>query len=133
MRQPDFDLDRERGAQAELWVSDLRRALAESARIEVKAPQPFLRQQSFYVEYKCRGRDGVWRPSGISTTKADLHFFKFGALPGGLLIETLWLKRAVKLAYGKPSARKECLRGANPTRGVLVSIADLWATREGEP
>lgn len=133
MRQPDFDIDRAIGAQAEMWVSDLRLALAESARVEVKAPQPFLKHQSFYVEYKCRGRDGIWRPSGISTTKADLCFFKFGSLPGGLLVETAWLKRAVKLAYQKPAARKACLRGSNPTLGVLVTIADLWLSREGEP
>jgi hypothetical protein len=133
MRQPDFDLDRALGAQAELWVSNLREAIAAGARIEVKAPQPFLRQQSFYVEYRCRGRDGVWRPSGVSTTKADLQFFKFGGLPGGLMVETAWLKRAVKSAYRRPSARRECARGSNPTRGVLVSLADLWATREGEP
>src|SRR4029077_16473736 len=99
VRQPDFDIDRAKGAQAELWVMDLRKAFAEKARIEVKAPEPFLREKKFYVEYKCRGRDGIWRPSGLSTTKAALQFFKFGSLPGGLIVETEWLKRACKIAY----------------------------------
>jgi hypothetical protein len=82
-RFSDFDINLKEGAQAELWVLDLRRALAGNGRVEVKAPKPFLREQSFYVEYKCRGRDGIWRPSGISTTKSDLMVFTFGKLPGG--------------------------------------------------
>jgi hypothetical protein len=132
-RQPDWDIDRALGAQAELWVLDLRKALAANAPIEVKAPQPFIKHQSFYAEYKCQGRDGIWRPSGISVTKAQLCLFKFGALPGGLIVETNWLKRAMKLAYTKPALRKKCLRGSNWTFGVLVSLAELWATRDGEP
>jgi hypothetical protein len=133
MRQPDWDIDRELGAQSELWVSDVRRALAEKGTIEVKHDKPFLKNQHCYVEYQCRSRNGVWRPSGIATTKAALYVFTFGCLPGGLIVATEWLKRAARRALSKPSSRKECLRGANPTRGVLVSIADLWATREGEP
>ena len=133
MRQPDFDIDLAKGAQAELWVLDLRKAFSGSAKIEVKAPEPFLREQTFYVEYKCRGRDGIWRPSGISTTKADLQFFKFGSLPGGLVVATEWLRRACKIAHRKPAARKQCLRGSNPTLAVVVGLADLWLAREREP
>lgn len=133
MRQPDWDIDLEKGAQAELWVLDLRKAFAGKAQIEVKAPQPFLREQTFYAEYECCGRDGIWRPSGFQTSKAPLHFIKFGSLPGGLVVETQWLIRAARIAYGKPSARKECMRGSNPTRAVVVGLADLWLAREHEP
>ena len=134
MRQPDWDLDRALGAQSELWVADLVAALAgRSATVEVKAPKPFLRTQSFFVEYQCCGRDGKWRPSGLATTKAVLHVFTFGSLPGGLIVETEWLKRAARSAFMRPSAKAECKRGSNPTRGILVSLADLWATKEGEP
>ena len=58
MRQPDWDIDLEKGAQAELWVLDLRKAFAGKAQIEVKAPEPFLREQTFFAEYECCGRDG---------------------------------------------------------------------------
>ena len=133
MRQPDFDIDREIGAQAELWVLEVRKAFAQTGRIEVKAPAPFLREQTFYVEYACLWRDGKWHPSGIKTTKAPLQFFKFGSLPGGLVVETEWLKRACKIAYGKPLARKRCRRGSNPTRAVVVGLADLWLAREHDP
>lgn len=133
MRQPDWDIDRELGAQSEFWVSDVRRALAEKGTIEVKHDKPFLKNQHCFVEYQCRNRNGQWRPSGIATTKASLYVFTFGALPGGLVVATEWLKRAARAALKRPSARAECARGANPTRAVLVSLADLWATRDGEP
>src|SRR5208283_5225892 len=98
-REPKWDINLKEGAQAELWVSSVREALAGNGTVEVKAPKPFLREQSFYVEYKCQGRDEIWRPSGISTTKASIFVFTFGGLPGGLVVETEWLKRAVKLAF----------------------------------
>jgi hypothetical protein len=132
MRQPDFDLDREIGAQSEMWVRSVRVALARG-RIEVKGPKPFLREQSFYVEYACRGRDGKWRPSGIATTKSELLIFTFGVLPGALLIDREWCKRAARAAYRNPLNRKECTRGSNPTKAVAVSLAHLWITRLGEP
>jgi hypothetical protein len=131
-REPDFDIDREIGAQGELWVGSVRAAL-QANRVEVKGPKPFLREQSFYVEYKCRGRDGKWRPSGISTTKSELMLFTFGSLPGGLVIDREWLKRAVKHAHKNPLKRVACTRGSNPTFGVTVSLSDLWMTRPGEP
>jgi hypothetical protein len=133
MRQPDWDINLAEGAQAELWVLDVRRSLAGTGTIEVKAPKPFLREQTFYVELECRGRDGIWRPSGINVTKAVLQFFKFGCLPGGLVVETEWLKRACRIAYQKPAARKECQRGSNPTHAVVVGLGDLWLAREHEP
>jgi hypothetical protein len=111
-------------------VSDVRSALAKKGTVEVKHDKPFPKNQHCYVEYACRGRDGVWRPSGIATTKASLYIFTFGSLPGGLVVETVWLKRAARHAYKRPLARREMMRGSNPTRAVLVSIADLWATKE---
>ena len=133
MRLPDWDIDLPMGAQSELWVSDVRRALAEKGTIEVKHDKPFLKKQHCYVEYECRGRDGIWRPSGIATTKASLYVFTFGSLPGALIVETQWLKRAARCAFKRPAAKAECLRGSNPTHAVLVSLTDLWATKDGEP
>ena len=103
-----------------------------NGQIEVKAPKPFLRERSFYVEYKCRGRNGVWRASGIATTKAKVFVFTFGSLLGGLIVETEWLRRAARLAYER-GQKKECVRGGNPTKAVIVSLKELWETRIGEP
>jgi hypothetical protein len=132
MRQPNWDIDQALGAQSEFWVSDLRRALGEGT-VEVKHDKPALKHQHWFVEYACQGRDRRWRRSGFATTKASVSVLTFGVLPGGLIVETEWLKRAGRFAFKRPSARAECKRGSNPTRGVLVSLADLWATRERDP
>jgi hypothetical protein len=130
-REPDFDIDLVIGKQAELWVADLRRALSGTAEIEIKAPKPFLKEKSFYVETWCRRSTG-WKKSGINTTKAKLHIFAFGSLIGGLVVETSWLKRAAKRAWLAGHVI-ECKRGSHPTKGVLVSLDDLYETRESEP
>lgn len=130
-REPNFDIDLEIGKQAELWVKDLRKALVEQ-RVEVKAPKPFLREQSAYVEYSQLRRNG-WELSGIATTTSPLYLFTFGDLPGGLVVETQWLKRAARRAYRNPKQRRECVRGSHPTKGVVISLADLWVTRERDP
>ena len=132
-RQPDFDIDRAAGAQAELWVSDVRKALASTARVEVKAPKPFLEKESFFVEYACRGRDGRWRKSGIANPRtAELWLVTFGALPGGLVVDGRWLLEAARHAYRNPARRRECIGGSNPTKAVLVSLRDLYVTRPFE-
>lgn len=129
--QPDFDIDVVAGEQAELWVVDLQRSLAGKGEIEVKAPRLWLEEQSFFVEYECLRKRG-WTKSGIATTKAKLWFFKFGSLPGGLVVETEWLKRASRFAF-KHGKCMNCRRGSHPTRGVVVGLGELWETREHEP
>jgi hypothetical protein len=133
-REPRFDLDLKIGAQSEMWVADICDLLGKrSGEIEVKAPKPFLAEGSFYVEYECLGRDGKWRPSGIQTTKAKVWVFTFGTLPGGLMVETEWLRRAARVAWKNPADRRECKRGSNPTKAVVVDIRCLWLTRGHEP
>jgi hypothetical protein len=133
-RQPDFDLDKEIGAQSELWVHDIRELMAKkNGEIEVKAPKPFLEKESFYVEYECQSRKGEWYPSGIATTKAKAYFVTFGSLPGGLVVATDWLKKAARHAYKDKNKHRQCMRGSNPTHAVVVSLHDLWVTREHEP
>src|SRR5258708_30288139 len=125
---PDWDINRKQGEQAALWVVDIRKALAGGATVEVKAPKPFLKTGSFYLETWCCKR-GKWEKSGINTTKADLWFFTFGPLPCGWVIETQWLKRAAKLAYER-GLIDECTRGRYPTKAVIVSMKELYATRD---
>jgi hypothetical protein len=128
-REPDFDIDLPIGAKAEEWVKEL--FSNETAHIEVKWDEPALRLGHVYVEYECMGRDGKWYPSGIKVSKSGFYTFKFGDLPGALVIETAWLKRAARRAYHRLDARKECIRGSNPTKGVTVTLRDLWNTRAG--
>lgn len=129
----DFDLSMREGAQGELFVASVRDTLAGKGTVEVKAPKPFLREGSAYVEYECRTRNGIWRPSGIQVTKAALWFFTFGSLPGGLVVETEWLRKAMRHAWQRPRNRKDCGMEPNPTHAVVVGLRDLYATREREP
>ena len=130
---PAFDIDRAYGAQAELWVLDICKTMANGkGEIEVKSPRPFLRQGSPYIEYSCKHADGKWHPSGIAISKAKLWAIKFGSLPGMLVIETAWLKRAARLAYEKKQLLEE-KDGSNPTKGVYVTFKNLWDTKEHEP
>lgn len=133
-RQPDWDINLKEGAQAELWVVDICELLEKrNGEIEVKAPKPFLKYGSPYVEYACRSRTGEWYRSGLSTTKAKAYFFKFGLLPGGMVIETEWLKRAARLAFKDKSNWREEKDGSNPTKGVIVTFRHLWLTKKHEP
>jgi hypothetical protein len=132
-RAPDFDIDRKNGAQAELWVLDICETMAAGkGEIEVKAPKPFLRRGSPYIEYCCKHIDGKWHPSGIATSKAKVWAITFGSLPGMLVIETEWLRRAARLAYEKRQLLEET-DGANPTKGVFVTFKDLWDTKDHNP
>lgn len=125
-----FDLDKKRGATAELWVDDIRKALAEeSATIEVKRDAWFPKTGRLYIETECRWRDGAWHPSGINTTEADLWFFVFGAHPGGLVVATKWLKCAVVIAR-KYRNEASCDYGDNPTRGVYVYPNHILQARD---
>lgn len=133
MREPRFDIDQVIGTQSELWVADFIKMLrAGNGAIEVKAPKPFLENQSAYIEFLCQSRTGKWYKSGIATTKAKLWVLTFGSLPGGLIIETEWLAEAARLAYRRDLI-KDCRRGSNPTKAVVVSLRELWETRPGDP
>jgi hypothetical protein len=127
----DFDLNFAEGAQAEEWVRDL----CGDPTIEVKAPKLFLKpdpkygRQLAFIEYRARSGSGTWSDSGITTTKATHWAIKFGDLPGALIVETGWLRRACRLAYER-GQRVANEREPNPTKGVLVGLDELWQTRE---
>lgn len=127
---PHFDIDRDRGTQGELFVSDVKTALI-NGRIEVKAPKLFLQMGSPYVETWCLMRNG-WKTSGINISTSELWFLTFGALPGGPVIETRWLHRATHLAYVK-NRRREERDGSHPTKGATPTFDDFWETRPFNP
>jgi hypothetical protein len=138
-----FDLDQKRGAQTEMWIDSIRDALAQrNASIECKYDSYYMSKTSedyhrrgvnpprIYIETECRGRDDVWRPSGINVTKASLWVIQFGKHCGGLIIETAWLKRAVEHAVVDPKNKGYCSYGENPTRGVFIYMSTIHDTRD---
>lgn len=127
-----FDIDMKRGRNGELFVDDIIKMLAEgSGQIEVKNDRRFIDTYRYYVEYACRGRDGIWRPSGIRVTTAKFWAIVWGEqkpdrlLPAVFIIETDWLKRAVRSAYKDENQRLETIYGENPTKGVGVNLQHI--------
>jgi hypothetical protein len=117
LRQPDWDFDREIGSQAEMWVSSLREAL-KGGTVEVKHDTRAMQTGNLYVEYECR-RGGIYRPSGIQTTKADVWVFVVLESKIALVIETQELKRLC----AQPGIRiAEERDGSHPTKGYLVPM-----------
>jgi len=133
-----FDLDRARGIQGELFVDDVRDALAtKNGRIEVKTDAYFFsasamrfgKQQRLYVERECL-RSGEWQPSGIETTRSEIFAFKFGKHAAFIAFATEWVRRAVALAERDARNAGSCDYGKNPTRGTYVYMTHFLLTRE---
>ncbi len=122
--QPDFDVDLMHGEAAESWVHDL--VVDGAKRGEVKSDRMFSRTGNMYVEYECRGRDGIWRPSGLATTKSELWFHILGDSGVALVISSQRLKDACRQMFrqGRTAEEKD---GSNPTKGVLVNAVDFIA------
>jgi len=127
----DWDLELEFGENGEHWVRDF---IGDNT-VEVKSSRYFLQpdtryggRQLAFIEFACRGRDGKWRDSGIRTTKARGWVIRFGDLPGGLLVDVAWLRRAYRLAFERGQFQRND-KEPNPTRGVLVGLDELWQTR----
>jgi hypothetical protein len=131
-RLSHFDIDMPRGRQGELFVSDIQAAFSEGrARIEVKTDYKYFDYNRLYVEQECRGRDGIWRPSGINITKSGLWAFVLGGFPGMFIFETAWVRRALDDALSlSPKNAVSCDYGENPTRGVVITLNHFARTRK---
>ena len=126
--EPRFDIDLERGRTGELFVLDICHMLAKrSATIEVKTDDRYADTGRLYVEHECRGRDGVWRPSGLVTTKAKLWAFVVNKQTGVLIYDTEWLRRAVSFAQHLGN-KAEHPKGETPTKGICVGPNHFFLT-----
>lgn len=123
-RQPDFDIDLAYGEAGESWVHDV---VGGATKGEVKRDGLFPSTGNIYVEYQCRGRDGIWRPSGIAETKSELWFHILGDTGAALVMSTARLKDYCRplVRLGKTAEEKD---GSNPTKGVLVNVVDFVAS-----
>jgi hypothetical protein len=122
LRQPNWDIDRKIGEHAELWVSDIRKAF-ECGSVEVKRDMKAMSTGNLYVEYECL-RGGIYRPSGIATTKADAWCFVVIEDALAIIIETEKLKNICCEPRIRKSEEKD---GSHPTRGFLVPTRYLFA------
>ena len=116
--QPDFDIDYEVGAQAELFVRDIIAALG-TERVEIKNDVAARKYRSVYLETECHYPRAGWKATGINGTKAELWCH---VLEGSIAIIAplgLWQEAALR------GQRKECIRGDHPTKGVRIPLSQL--------
>jgi hypothetical protein len=121
--EPRFDLDAEVGRQGELFVTNIKDALARGS-AEVKTDREAARTGNLYVEYECLRRKG-WTPSGIQVTQADVWVFVLRVDELALVVSTATLRDISRRLWR--TYRTECVRGSHPTKGVLVPIRLLIA------
>ena len=134
-RLSHFDIDIKRGKNGELFVNDICKMMADgTGEIEVKTDHLFVETNRLFIEHECRGRDGLWRPSGLAVTKAKLWAIVLGRqnpdrmLPAIIIVETEWLRRAVAEARKHKGNLAECKYGENPTRGVCIYVNQIRIT-----
>jgi hypothetical protein len=127
MTSPDWDIDYADGAQSELVVADLRRALQEG-RVEVKSDRRFIETGNIYVETECNYPRGGWRRTGISnpdTAPQWVYVLRDTGIALVFDVETLR-----RMAYDPGcSWASQCRQGGHPTRGRLVKVSA--AMRQG--
>lgn len=118
-RQPDWDLDRLRGEEAEQMVKATRCALLVGE-CEVKRDDQAATTGNVYVEYACQTSEG-WKPSGIASTKATTWAFVLGH-GCTIVCMPVWLLKIVARENG---TTRECKVGSHPTKGVLLPVDKL--------
>lgn len=126
--EPRFDIDAAVGHQGELFTQNIAAGLADGS-VEVKTDERAVATGNVYVEYACYRR-GEWRPSGVQTTQAEFWAFVVG---GRVLVSApvADIRRAAQIAF-KTGRKRECKRGSNPTRGVVIPLTVLvqWCADE---
>jgi hypothetical protein len=144
--EPRFDRDVKRGIKGEEYAHKIINDLAfRRTKVEVKcdahtfSPRAERRVRRghgglrYFVEYKCMGEDGVWRPSGICHPKLEAEHWTtvFGRSGGEMTVEIEWMKRAYALAKSNPkNDDKPGGSPERPTRGVYVYDSHLLFTRD---
>jgi hypothetical protein len=121
--EPRWDLDLERGELQENLVRRLVSNDPDHLRVEVKGDWRASSSGAHYVEFRCQGRDGTWRDSGIRVTQADYWAV---ALDTGvvLMVPTPKVRALAESAIDAGDTR-DMHRGDNPTMGAIVPLSKL--------
>lgn len=123
--EPRFDRDYPYGRQGELLVDGTIAAL-RSGQVRVEDKRKRRPDNMFYVEFEHDpGRTGTYRPSGISTTEAELYAFVIENTGVVVFVPTVRLRAAFDRGCGKSAKEND---GSCPTHGRLLSFNELIAT-----
>lgn len=120
--EPRFDVDLEYGRGGEEQIFELFKSIAAgNGRVEVKRKRVL--DFKFYCEtHADNGRNGDYKPSGISTTKSDTWAVVFGDTGYGILVPT----RELKSMLTDPTSRDAFeTDGDCPTKGKLIDLTTL--------
>jgi hypothetical protein len=122
-----WDITADQGTQAECFVSDLLESLkAGSSDIEVKRDLESCNTGNIYLEYEAWSRRRkTYEPSGIATTEAAAWAIVLEQGQMVVLITTERLKELGRHSYRTPARRRDMTRSKNPTKGVLIPLAEL--------
>lgn len=116
-RQPDWDLDRLRGEEAEAFVREVRERMLTGT-VEVKRDDRATQTGNFYIEYEASTANG-WQPSGIAATKANDWAFVCWPF---IVTAPTWMVKLVARRAAREGFKRECGSGSHPTKGVVVPL-----------
>lgn len=116
-REPDWDINRLRGKEAEIAVRRMRSALL-IGEVEVKCDDAAFEYRNAYIEYACNTAAG-WKPSGIAETKAQNYAIVIGRT---ITWMPTWMLKIIAREYG---TKRECRQGSHPTKGVVIPVGEL--------
>ena len=124
---PGFDLSVERGTEGENTVAEMllfKDTDFEVVHVEVKCDDRALGTAHVFIEYECLGRDGRWRPSGISLTEALVWFFVINNEERlTISVSTDEVRR--QFERFRASKHIQCDHCDPPSRGVLIPVVAL--------
>ncbi len=125
MVEPRWDRDLAYGRQGELLIGGYLEWIARgNGRVEVKRKRRL--DAFFYVETACdKGRTGVYEPSGIKVTEADVWAFVIADTGLTLLVPIDLLRASCSHTSAQQVEERD---GSCPTKGYLVSFAAMLAT-----
>lgn len=120
--EPRFDIDLPWGKVGEDFIEALLTQAENDDRLTVEVKRKTYMDDRFYVEtHQDPGGRGRFKPSGIQTSTAA--YWAFVIMDTGVTIiapRRAW-REAAKAAAGRPQERD----GDNPTKGRLISVAEL--------
>lgn len=116
----DFTADLQLGNEHErFWAKAI-----GATTVEAKASRH--RDNTWYVEFEQDPtRSGEYKPSGIATSDTDCWLLCNVGEYAAVLVHTDLLRHAARAAY-KAGRIKTTNGSDNPTRGVLVSLDDIF-------
>ncbi len=124
---PRFDIDLPFGEGGENLVAEILYAYTHQVDghlyVEVKRKRRV--DDKFYIELECdKGRQGAYKPSGLSITTADYWAFVVAETGVVVFAPVERVRRLIKDGWGYAAEERD---GEYPTKGRLVSFNQLRA------